>query len=101
LGSRKFYDLNPQGGTRYPAQRVTEAARAGRGSLQGGRHYKILFYFKALLWGSIILLLPPPPTCKAYPIAILLHDHCAIYARPLTPSFFCQTAYNIGGGNIV
>jgi len=27
----------------------------------------------------------PPPTCKAYPIAILLHDHCAIYALPPTP----------------
>jgi len=39
----------------------------------------ILFRFKALLWESITLLLPPP-TCKAYPIAILLHDDCAIYA---------------------
>jgi len=27
----------------------------------------------------------PPSTCKAYPIAILLHDHCAIYALPPTP----------------
>jgi len=41
--------------------------------------------FKALLWESIILLLPPP-TCKAYPIATLLHDHCAIYAPPSTPA---------------
>jgi len=49
--------------------------------------YEILFHFKALLWVSIIFLLPPP-TCKAYPIAILLHDHCAIYARPLTPPIF-------------
>jgi len=48
------------------------------------RLYKIVFNFKALLWESVILLLPPP-TCKAYPIAMLLHDHCAIYAphRPL------------------
>ena len=45
--------------------------------------YKILFRFKALLWESIILVLPPS-TCKAYPIAILLHDHCAIYALPPT-----------------
>jgi len=37
--------------------------------------YKISFHFKALLWESIIRLLPPP-TCKAYPMAILLHDHC-------------------------
>jgi len=29
----------------------------------------------------------PPPTCKAYPIAILLHDHCAIYAPPPNPLF--------------
>ena len=26
----------------------------------------------------------PPPTCKAYPIAILLHDHCAMYVPPPT-----------------
>jgi len=30
----------------------------------------------------------PPPTCKAYPIAILLHDHCAIYAPPPTSPFY-------------
>jgi len=41
--------------------------------------YKILFSFKALLWESIIFT-SPLPTCKAYPIAILLHDHWAIYA---------------------
>ena len=29
--------------------------------------------------------MPPPPTCKAYPIALLLRDHCAIYARLPTP----------------
>jgi len=45
--------------------------------------YKILFRFKALLTESIILLLLPP-TCEAYPIAILLHDHRAIYALPPT-----------------
>jgi len=49
--------------------------------------YKILLHFKALLWEAIILLLPPY-TCKAYPIAILLHDHCATYAPPTDPSFY-------------
>ena len=29
----------------------------------------------------------PAPTCKAYPIAILLHAHCAIYPLP----FICHT----------
>ena len=29
-----------------------------------------------------------PPTCKAYPIAILLHDHCAIYAFLPTPLLY-------------
>ena len=46
--------------------------------------YKILFYFNALLWESIILVLRPP-TCTAYLIAILLHGHCAIYAPTSTP----------------
>ena len=49
--------------------------------------YKILSHFKDLLWVSIILVLPPP-ICKAYPIAIPQHDHCAIHARPPTPSLF-------------
>jgi len=30
----------------------------------------------------------PPPTCTAYPIAILLHDYCAIYAPPSTLSLY-------------
>ena len=46
--------------------------------------YKILFYFKTLLWESIIHL-PSFPTYKAFPIAILLHNHCATYAAPPTP----------------
>ena len=46
--------------------------------------YKILFHFKALSSESIILLLPHS-TCKAYPIALLLHDHWAIYAPITTP----------------
>ena len=41
------------------------------------------------------------PTYKAYPFAILLHDHCAVYAPPPTASFVCHTPYNIGDGNIV
>jgi len=53
--------------------------------------YKILFRFKALLWESIILLLPPP-TYKAYPIAILLHDDCAIYA--LLPTSLVYAIYH-------
>jgi len=41
--------------------------------------------------GSQSSIYCPPRTCKAYPIAIaiLLHDHCAVYARPHTdPSMF-------------
>jgi len=49
--------------------------------------YKILFRFKALLWESIILVLPPL-TCKAYLIAILLHDHCAVYALIQSPLLY-------------
>jgi len=29
-----------------------------------------------------------PPTCRAYPIAILLHDYCAIYDPPPTPLLY-------------
>ena len=43
--------------------------------------YKIVFPFRALLWESIIHLLPSS-TCKAYPIAILSHDHCLTCAPP-------------------
>ena len=43
--------------------------------------YKRLFHLQALLWESIILLLPPP-TCNAFPIIILSHDHRAMYALP-------------------
>jgi len=49
--------------------------------------YKILFHFTALVWESIILVLLPP-TCKAYPIAILLHDYCAIYDPSPTPLLY-------------
>jgi len=63
--------------------------------------YKIFFHSKALLWESIILLLPPL-ACKSYSVAILLHDHCAIYSPPRPdPPFLCHTAHNIGVGNIV
>ena len=44
---------------------------------------KILFHFKALLWESISFYSPPPP-CKAYPIAILLHDR----VNPLATASF-------------
>ena len=52
--------------------------------------HKIVFHFKASLWKSIILSSPPPPTCKAFPIAVLLHDYCAIYAPPPTPPFYAK-----------
>jgi len=79
---------------RAPEQRRGDAAVAalqeGRGESQIGLH-KILFHFNALLWESIILLLPP--TCKAYPIVILLHDHYAIYAPLPTPPFMPYTIH--------
>jgi len=62
--------------------------------------YNILMHFKALLWEAILVFLSPS-TCKAYPIAILVHDHCAIYAPPPTPPVVCHTPYNIGDGNIM
>ena len=55
--------------------------------------YKILFHDKALSSESIILLLTLP-TCKAYPISILLHDHYAIHASPRNPPL-CMS-YTIG-----
>ena len=41
--------------------------------------YNIFFQFQVYCVSSIFY----PPTCKACPIATLLHGHCAIYA-PLT-----------------
>ena len=49
--------------------------------------YRILFHVKALLWESIVLSLPSP-SCKAYPIAILLHDQCAICNPPTAPLLY-------------
>jgi len=46
--------------------------------------YKIVFQFKAL-FGSQSSFFCPPPTCKAYPIAIPLHAHCAVYAPQSIP----------------
>ena len=37
-----------------------------------------------LYCGSISSFYCLPPTCNAYPIAILLHTHCAIYVPPPT-----------------
>jgi len=42
-------------------------------------------FISKLYCGSPSSLYSHPPTCKAYPIAILLHAHCAIYAPPPTP----------------
>ena len=36
-------------------------------------------------------VIAPRPTCKSYPIAILLHIHCAIYGHPPTPLFLPDT----------
>ena len=49
--------------------------------------FKILFYFAAFMWESIILLLPPP-TCIARTIAILLHVYCARYDAPPIPALY-------------
>jgi len=40
-----------------------------------------------------LILLLPLPTCKAYPIAILLHAHCAIYSHQPTPLFMPYTIH--------
>jgi len=40
---------------------------------------KTLFRFKALLYHPFTAI----ASCKAYPIATLLQDHCAIYPPPL------------------
>jgi len=46
------------------------------------------YCFTSKLYCESLSSFYPPPTCKAYPIAILLHDHCAIYAPPLTPLLY-------------
>jgi len=56
--------------------------------------YKILFHFKAL-WQESIILLWPPPHCKAYPIVMLMHGHCAVYAPPPTTPFLCYIHHTI------
>jgi len=63
--------------------------------------YKRLFYFKALLWETIILILPPPhlqslPYCNsiARPLRNLRPPHTEL-------PIICHTPYTIGDGNIV
>jgi len=51
--------------------------------------HKILYYFKSFSVGVNHPLIAPP-TCKAYPIAILLHDYCAIYDRPPTSPVYAD-----------
>ena len=63
--------------------------------------YKYCFSAKLYCGSQSSVYPPPPPTSKAYPIAILLHAHCAIYAPPTEPPFVCHAPYNIGDGNIV
>jgi len=73
------------------AQAVAQAQRqAGGGDLSKTSQlslHKIVFRFKALLWESIIRV-SPLPACKAYSIAILLHDHWPIYALLPTPLLY-------------
>jgi len=61
--------------------------------------YRIFVHFEAVGHEPTILLLPHP-TCRAYPTAILLHDHRAIYTPPPNAPFECRVPYNIGNGNI-
>jgi len=47
------------------------------------------YYFTSKLYcGSQSSFYCLPPSCKAYPIAILLHDYRAIYAPPPTPLLY-------------
>jgi len=44
--------------------------------------YKMLFHFITRFWGGVnhpFIGFIASPTCKAYTIAIRLHDYCAIY----------------------
>ena len=59
-----------------------------RRSQRGERRRALAFIIQdiVLLQSFIVrVLLLPPSSCKAFLIAILLHDHCAIYAPPRTP----------------
>jgi len=46
------------------------------------------FTSKLYCGSQLSLYCPPPSIYKAYPIAILLHDHCSIYAPPSTPLLY-------------
>jgi len=72
---------------------ATEAARQSAALAVVVSPYTIFVYFKALVHERIILFLP-------LPVAILLHEYCAIYDPP-QPPFECQTPYAIGIGNIL
>ena len=76
-----------------PGQRNRSGSKIGKGEPDSGWRggaevslHKILFRFEALSWESIILVLPPP-TCKAYPIAILVHDPLRNVRPPIRPPF--------------
>jgi len=62
--------------------------------------YKIVFHFKALVWESTSCVVPLP-IGKAYPIAILLQAHGAIYAPHTDPPVVRHTPNNMGDSNIV
>ena len=58
-----------------------------------------MFYFKAVLWESIILLLRPfPPLCKAYPIALLLSSPLPVFLANRRASLFFRTATHSSSG---
>jgi len=62
-------------------------------SLGGGGAFRILAFTRScfaskLYCGNPSSVYPPLPTCKAYPIAILLHDCWAIDALLPTPLLF-------------
>jgi len=58
-----------------------------------------VFYFKAVLWESIILLLRPfPPLCKAYPIALLLSSPLPVFLANRRASLFFRTATHSSSG---
>jgi len=62
--------------------------------------YKIWFDFEAFVHETSILSLPPP-TCKAYPIEILLYVNCALHDAPRDLPCVCHTLDNTGNNNIV
>ena len=51
-------------------------------------NFTIYCFISKLYCGSLSSFYCPPPTRNAYPVAILLHDHCAMYGSPPTLTFY-------------